>query len=157
MPSFPTPHRARNPLLACALAAATVLLAPALSASGHATAVTPRPGRYAGSAGPFTLSFKVAAGAREITHLVTMYNPAADCGIATNDEHEGFPTLAVRKGRFTGTTVLRPPSGIPVFFSIEGSFSTPTRAAGTVHGRLTVVSLPTCSDHVSFTAQRVGA
>ena len=118
--------------------------------------MTPRPGRYSGFAGPFNLSFKVSSDSKRITHLVTIYNPAANCGIPTNGQSEGFPALAVRKGRFTGSTVLSPPSGTEVSFSIQGSFSTPTRAAGTIHGHLTVVSLPPCNGHMSFTAQRVG-
>lgn len=139
------------------LASAGAAAGPAAARDAHdgTAVVTPRPGRYTGFAGPFTISFKVSPDRKTITHLVTIYNPAADCGIPTNGESEGFPTLAVRKGRFTGSTVLSPPSGSRVFFSIQGSFSTPTRAAGTIHGHLTVVSLRPCSDHVSFSVQRV--
>ena len=71
----------------------------------------PRAGRYAGSAGPYTISFKVSSDRKRITHLVTNYNPAGDCGIPTSETNIGFPALSVKKGRFTGSTVVREPSG----------------------------------------------
>lgn len=156
MPKLNIPTLCAVSLAALTLTGTTAAAVAAREARTAKAPVTPKPGRYSGTAGPFTLSFKVTADSKKITHLVTMYNPAADCGIPTNGQSEGFPALAIRKGRFTGSTVLSPPSGTEVSFSIQGSFSTPTRAAGTIHGHLTVTSLPPCNDHVSFIVQRIG-
>jgi hypothetical protein len=78
--------------------------------------------------------------------------------VPTNGQSERFPELAVRKGSFTGSTTLSPRSGIEQFFSIKGSFSSPTRAAGTMHGHFSIPhnALSPCSNTSAFTALRVG-
>ena len=141
-------------LVAVALVAGTVS---AGAAPAHIASVTPKPGRYSGSAGLFTLSFTVSAGGKQITHLVTDYNPAADCSVPTSIQSEVFPTLAVHRGSFTGSTTLGS-SGSAQFFSIRGSFSTPAKAAGTIHGHFSIPhnALPPCSNTTAFTVQRVG-
>jgi hypothetical protein len=141
-------------LVAAALVAGTVS---AGAAPAHSASVTPKPGRYSGSAGLFTLSFTVSAGGKQIAHLTTDYNPAADCSVPTSIQSEAFPTLAVRRGSFTGSTTLGS-SGSAQFFSIRGSFSTPTKAAGTIHGHFSIPhnALPPCSNTTAFTVQRVG-
>jgi hypothetical protein len=101
------------------------------SAPTHKAAVTPRPGRYSGFVGPFSISFRVSSNSKQIMSLASTFNPAADCGVPTNLETEHFPKLAIRKGAFTGSDVFNPPSHILVFFSIRGSFSG-RRQAGTI-------------------------
>ncbi len=138
--------------------AASARSASAGSARGHtAGSATPKPGHYSGAAGLFNLSFTVSANGKQITHLVTDYNPAAECNVPTSIQSEAFPTLAVRKGAFTGSTTLGS-AGSVQFFSIKGSFSTPTKAAGTIHGHFTIPhnALPPCSNTTAFAAQHVG-
>jgi hypothetical protein len=144
---------------ALALALGTgALAADAASAAPHKTPVTPKPGRYSGFVGPFSISFRVSSNSKQITSLASTFNPAADCGVPTNLETERFPKLAIRKGAFTGSDVFNPPSQILVFFWIHGSFSTKTRAGGTMHGHFSLPhnALPPCSVSTSFTASRVG-
>jgi hypothetical protein len=144
------------PLLVALLCAS--LISAAHAEPARTASATPKPGRYTGFVGPFSLSFKVSAGGRQITDLVTGYDPGAECSVPTNGQSERFPALSVRKGSFTGSTTLAPPSGIEQFFSIKGSFSSSTRAAGTMHGHFSIPhnALPPCSNTSTFTAQRVG-
>jgi hypothetical protein len=118
-------------------------------------AVKPEAGRYSGFVGPFTISFQVAAGGARITHLVTTFNGATFCSVPTAEHSVAFPALAVRDGRFTGSTSLNPPSHIIDYFSISGKFTTATRASGTVHEHFTVTSLPPCSASDAFSVTRV--
>jgi hypothetical protein len=144
-------------LALCALLLALAAGASADSATVAGSPATPRAGRYSGNAGPYTLSFKVSSDRKRITHLVTNYNAAADCSIPTGETTISFPALAIKKGRFTGSTVVREPSGISESFSIQGSFSSPTRAGGTVHGNLAVPTFRPCHDHVALAVHRIGA
>jgi hypothetical protein len=117
--------------------------------------VNPKDGRYKGFVGPDTIHFKVTDDGRRITHLVTTYNPAANCSIPTADQTESFGTLKIQDASFRGrTTDVVPSGGTPQSFSIDGHFVSDTRADGTIHGHLVVTSLPPCNDHQPFRVSR---
>lgn len=115
--------------------------------------VVPKDGTYKGSAGVDTISFKVTADGTKIVDLVTTYNPAADCSIPTADQKESFPAMKIHDGEFKGSTDLG--GGIVQTFELSGSFTNDTHVKGTIHGHLTVTSLPPCNDQQPFDAARV--
>ena len=143
--------------------AAALLIAMAMLAeTGYALAagkssVKPRPGNYAGFAGVFNLGFKVPAKGEKVTDLTTNYEGTVNCGPpGENATQVHFPTLAVLKGSFHGSTSITYPSGISPHYSISGSFSTPTRAGGTinVHFDFPHNALPPCDETEQFSAAR---
>jgi hypothetical protein len=144
--------------LAAALLIATAMLAETgyALAAGKA-AVTPKPGNYAGFAGTFDLGLKVIAKGMRITDLSTRYEATVNCGPpAENPPLVHFPALAVVKGSFHGSTTEIDPSGINPQYSIRGTFSTPTRAGGTisVHFDFPHNALPPCDETVQFSVAR---
>ncbi len=112
----------------------------------------PRPGTYSGFDAADTISFKVSANGKMITGLSSTFNPAADCGIPTNGQHERFPTLKIKKGHFKGSTSVN--RGAEEHFAIRGRFVTPTEATGKISGNLKIRSLPPCSASTTFTVKR---
>ena len=114
----------------------------------------PRPGTYSGFDAADTISFKVSADGKTITGLSSTFNPAADCGIPTNGQHERFPPLKVKKGHFKGSA-----SGsgeAEEHFAIQGRFVAPTEATGKISGNLKIRSLPPCHASQAFTVKRKG-
>jgi hypothetical protein len=143
-------------VVALVIAGLAVAAAAAVARGGsqRESAVTPMTGRYVGAAGPFSLRFEVADGGGRIEHLVTGYNPAANCGIPTASESETFPTLEVHDGAFKGATAFHAPSGITTTFELTGHFTTRTRAEGTLHGHLSIKGFAPCNNDEAFTATR---
>lgn len=116
---------------------------------------TPRPGTYSGFDAVDTISFKVSADATKITALSSTFNPAADCGVPTNVQHERFPTLKIKNGHFKGTTSVET-AGSPEHFAITGRFVSPTKATGKISGHFTIKSLPPCHASTTFAVKRKG-
>jgi hypothetical protein len=152
---------ARLLCLLTAVVAAGAIGAEAAGATGSSKTgvetknVVPKDGRYAGFVGPDTIHFTVTADGRKVAHLVTTYNPAANCSIPTAGQTESFGTLEIHDGSFKGSTSdVIPSGGTPQNFSIDGHFVSDTRADGTIHGHLVVKSLPPCNDHEPFTVSR---
>lgn len=150
--------QSRKIRLAAALLIATAVLVETGYAFGAGkAAVTPKPGNYAGIAGTFDLGFKVPAKSMKITDMSTRYEATVNCGPpAENPPLVHFPTLAVIKGRFHGSTTLIVPSGINPQYSISGAFSTPKHAGGTisVHFDFPHNALPPCNEKVQFSVTR---
>jgi hypothetical protein len=157
---MPGPLAHRLCLLTAVMAAAAIGATAAGATGSSSTAVgakkvVPKDGRYAGFVGPDTIHFTVTSDGEKITHLVTTYNPAANCSIPTADQMESFGTLDINDGSFKGrTSDVIPSGGTPQNFSIDGHFVSDTRAEGTIHGHLVVTSLPPCNDHEPFTVSR---
>lgn len=138
----------------CALLTASAISACSALASGKSSP-NPKPGSYSGFDAVDTISFKVSADGKTITDLSSTFNPAADCGVPTNIQHERFPTLNVKKGHFKGSTSVHRGSLIE-HFAIQGKFISPTKATGKISGHFTVRSLPPCQASTSFTVKRRG-
>jgi hypothetical protein len=142
--------------------AALLIATAALAETGYAlaagkAAVTPKPGNYAGFAGTFDLGFKVTAKGTKITDMSTHFEATANCGPpAENPPLVHFPALAVVKGSFHGSTGVTDPSGTSPQYSIRGTFSSPTRAGGTisVHFDYLHNALPPCNETVPFSVTR---
>jgi hypothetical protein len=125
-------------------------------AAGKA-AVTPKTGNYAGSAGASDLGFKVTAKGTKITDLSTHFEATVNCGPpAENPPLVHFPTLAVVKGRFHGSTSISYGSGITPQYSIRGDFRSPTQAGGTIsiHFDFPHNALPPCNETASISVTR---
>lgn len=122
-------------------------------ASGKGSSA-PRPGTYSGFDAVDTISFKVSANGKSITGLSSSFDPAADCGIPSNGQHERFPTLEIKKGHFKGS--VSPGGGTDEHFAIQGKFVTATEATGKVSGDLKIRSLPPCHASQAFTVKWKG-
>jgi hypothetical protein len=140
-------------------APAVALIAVVLSAT-PAWAATPRSGRYAGFVGGvFSISFRVAN--TKITHLVTNFEATTCSGLAPAESSPsfGFPTLAIENGHFAGSRTVNYRSGISPHFTLSGSFSTPKRAAGTLHEHIALppnFGAPSCTVSYAFSVTRIG-
>jgi hypothetical protein len=152
---------ARHLCLLTAIVGAGAIGPAAAGAVGHAqnrvaaTQVVPKDGRYQGFVGPDTIHFTVTSNGEKIAHLVTSYNPAANCSIPTGDQTESFGTLEIHDGSFKGATSnVIPSGGTSQTFSIVGHFTSDASAEGTIHGHLVVTSLPPCNDHQPFKVSR---
>lgn len=135
--------------------AATVVSAAILAAS--AWAATPKDGHYSGFVDPYTITFVVAKG--KITQLRTDFEATTCEGLAPSSlvHYFEFPALAIRKGRFTGSTTLHYASGLDPNFSLSGHFSSPTRAAGMFHEHIAVPAswgVPSCTISEPFSVSR---
>jgi hypothetical protein len=129
----------------------------AVSASG-AWALTAASGRYAGTVGTFSITFKVENG--RISHLVSNFEATTCSGLAPAEPspYFSFPALAIKSGYFTGSTTIHDASGLSPQFTIRGSFTTPTRATGTLHEHISVPAgfgAPSCTESSKFSAKRV--
>jgi hypothetical protein len=112
-----------------------------------------------GFAGVFTVDFKVSANRKTITGLTTDYQATEGCGAPSNNViTTRFPTLAVRDGRFSGSVTRIPPSKLAMHYSVHGTFSTPTKASGTVGVRFSFPhnSEPACNSFNAYSAARLG-
>jgi hypothetical protein len=123
-------------------------------ASGNKGSPTPKPGSYSGFDAVDTISLKVSANGKTITGLSSTFNPAADCGVPANAQHERFPTLTVKNGHFKGSTSIH--AATVIHFAIQGRFVTPTEATGKISGNFKVRSLPPCSASTTFKVKRKG-
>ena len=138
------------------MAAATAVAAAVLAAA--AWAATPKDGHYSGFVDPYTISFVVGHG--KITQLRTDFEATTCSGLAPSSlvHYFEFPALAIRDGRFTGSTTLHYKSGLDPRFTISGSFSSPMHAAGTFHEYISVPAswgVPSCTIPQPFSASRV--
>lgn len=136
-------HSARRSVVPWALAVAVVALTAA-----PAWALTPKNGHYAGFVDPFTISFTVANG--KISHFVTDFEATTCSGLAPDSTSMSFqfPSVRIRNGRFSDSTTLHFRSGLDPHFTLSGSFSTRTRAAGTLHEHIAVPAnfgAPSCT------------
>jgi hypothetical protein len=141
---------------AVGVSAAIAVSAAILAAA--AWAATPKDGHYSGFVDPYTISFVVGHG--KITELRTDFEATTCSGLAPSSlvHYFEFPALAIRNGRFTGSTTLHYASGLDPHFSLSGSFSSPTRAAGTFHEHIAVPAswgVPSCTISEAFSASRV--
>jgi hypothetical protein len=126
-----------------ALAAAVIAIAAA-----PAWALTPKNGHYAGFVDPFTISFSVAHG--KISHFVTDFEATTCSGLAPSSTKSTFefPSVKIRKGRFSDSKTLHFKSGLNPHFTISGRFSKRTHAAGTLHEHIAVpknFGAPSCT------------
>jgi hypothetical protein len=121
-------------------------------------AVKPDAGSYSGSAGAgFPVSFKVGDGGKEITRLRTDFEGTVNCGPASdNPPYFDFPTLSILDDSFKGQTSVLWGSGINPSYTIKGTFSSPTRANGTIHVYFTYPhnALPPCEETDSFSVAK---
>ncbi len=122
------------------------------------SAVRPDVGSYAGSAGAgFPVSFKVGEGGKDLTGLRTDFEGTVNCGPgANNPPYFEFPRLAILDGRFSGHTTVLWASGITPSYTIKGTFSSPTHAAGTIHVYFAYPhdALPPCEETDAFSVAR---
>ena len=105
----------------------------------------------------FDLGFKVTAKGTKITDMSTHFEATVNCGPpAENPPLVHFPTLAVVKGSFHGSTSVTYGGGINPQYSIRGTFSTPTHAGGTisVHFDFPHNALPPCNETASISVTR---
>jgi hypothetical protein len=142
--------------------AAALLTVVATFGTGYALAAgksdaKPQDGKWAGSVGPFELGFKVIDNGKKVTDLSTRFEGTVNCGPpADTPPLVHFPTMAVVKGKFHGTTAITYPSGISPNYSVSGTFSSPTQAGGTmnVHFSFPHNALPPCDDTSPVVATR---
>jgi hypothetical protein len=126
----------------------TLAVAVAAIVAAPAGAVTPKNGHYAGFVDPFTISFSVAHG--KISHFVTDFEATTCPGLApsTTSSTFEFPSVKIRKGRFSDSKTLHDKSGLNPHFTITGRFSKRTHAAGTLHEHIAVpknFGAPSCT------------
>jgi hypothetical protein len=117
-------------------------------AAAPAWAITPKSGHYAGFVDPFTISFSVAHG--KISHFVTDFEATTCSGLAPSSTKSTFefPSVKIRKGRFSDSKTLHFKSGLNPHFTITGRFSKRTHAAGTLHEHIPVPAsfgVPSCT------------
>jgi hypothetical protein len=142
--------------------AALLIAAAMLGETGYAlaagkAAATPKTGNYAGSAGASDIGFEVTAKGTKITDLSTHFEATVNCGPpAENPPLVHFPTLAVVKGSFHGSTSVSYGGGINPQYSIRGTFSSPTHAGGTisVHFDFPHNALPPCDETAPISVTR---
>ena len=135
---------------------ASVVAAVAIAAA-PASAVTPKNGHYAGFVDPFTISFTVTNG--KISHFVTDFEATTCPGLAPDSTSTSFefPSVEIRRGRFSDAKTLHYKSGLDPHFTIAGSFSKRTRAAGTLHEHIAVPTnfgAPSCTLSQPFSVTR---
>lgn len=140
--------RRLGPLLASAVSIAVIVAAPAW-------AVTPKDGHYTGFVDPFTISFTVENGT--ISHFVTDFEATSCPGLApdTTKTSFEFPSVKILNGRFSDAKTLHDKSGLDPHFTITGSFTKPTRAAGKLHEHIAVpksFGAPSCTLSQPFSA-----
>ncbi len=144
---------ARRLAAAWALTVAVVAVAAA-----PAWAVTPKDGHYAGFVDPFKISFTVAKG--RISHFVTDFEATTCPGLAPSSTSSffQFPSVKIRKGRFSDSKTLHYKSGLDPHLTITGRFTKPTHAAGTLHEHIAVPAnfgAPSCTLSQPFSVTRV--
>ncbi|MGA9284377.1 MAG: hypothetical protein WBV85_02950 [Solirubrobacteraceae bacterium] len=134
---------------AALLVAAAMLGETAYALAAGKAAVVPKTGNYAGFAGASDIGFKVTAKGTKIVDLSTHFEATVNCGPpAENPPLVHFPSLAVVKGSFHGSTSVTYGGGINPQYSIRGTFSSSTRAGGTisVHFDFPHNALPPCNE-----------
>ncbi len=144
---------ARRLALPWALAVAVIAIAAA-----SAWALTPKDGHYSGFVDPFKIGFTVANG--KISHFVTDFEATTCSGLAPSSTSSSFefPSVKILNGRFSDSKTLHYKSGLDPHFTITGRFSTPTRAAGTLHEHIAVPAnfgAPSCTLSQPFEVTRV--
>jgi hypothetical protein len=137
-----------------AVAVCALLLAAPVAASLLAA---PDSGKFTGTAGAgFHITFTVKDG-KTITSLRTDFEATIDCGPpAEPAPYFTFPAIEVSGGDFHGSTTVVNAGGTSPTFTIKGSFTSATKASGTIHESFSYPknALPPCSETDTFKAER---
>jgi hypothetical protein len=137
----------RRPALAFG---AVVALALVLALPAGARAPKPASGPWSGNAAVFELSFKVAPDGESVESLNTNWTALTGCSIPISDEvHTSFGPMKIKNGHFKGSVSEEEGGRI----SVEGDFTSSTKATGRFSADLPVKGFPVCKGSTPFQAK----